>query len=261
MSNFDPYKSAQFLAEAHAGKSDYQNLSGALAPATIDEAYDAQEALRKIWEPTYGPVAGLKIATTTKVMQDLMGIDHPCGGMIYQRRIHESPATLRRSDFIHPMVECELAVRLSSDLPAREQPYTAEDVRRAVGEAMATFELIEDRNAVYKECDARTLIADNAWNAGIVCGAAVQVPADMELNGLNGRLLVNGADKAEGPTDDPMGALAWLANLAVHRNRPMTSGMVVITGSVVATLAIEPGDHFVFELNEIGRAELRLSAD
>ncbi|MGI9409768.1 MAG: fumarylacetoacetate hydrolase family protein, partial [Hyphomicrobiaceae bacterium] len=128
-------------------------------------------------------------------------------------------------------------------------------------EAMATFELIEDRNAVYKQCDARTLIADNSWNAGIVCGAAKQVPAEMELNGLNGRLSVNGKERAEGPTDNPMGALAWLANLAVHRNRPMTSGMVVITGSVVATLPIEPGDHFVFELNEIGRSELRLTAD
>ena len=214
MSNFDPHKSAQFLAEAHARKADYENLSGALAPGTIDEAYAAQEALREIWEPLYGPVAGLKIATTTKVMQDLMGIDHPCGGMIYQRRIHDSPATLRKSDFIHPMVEFELAVRLNSDLPARDQPYTAEDVRHVVGEAMATFELIEDRNAVYKECDARTLIADNAWNTGIVCGAPISVPADMELNGLSGRLLVNGAEKAQGPTDDPMGALAWLANLA-----------------------------------------------
>ena len=261
MSNFAPQKSAQFLAEAHARRADYENLSGSLAPSTIDEAYDAQEALREFWEPIYGPVAGLKIATTTKVMQDLMGIDHPCGGMIYQGRIHESPATLRMGDFIHPMVECELAVRLSDDLPARDQPYTAEDVRHAVGEAMATFELIEDRNAVYRQCDARTLIADNSWNAGIVCGAAIEVPAEMELNGLNGRLLVNGKDRAEGPTDNPMGALAWLANLAVRRNRPMTSGMVVITGSVVATLAIEPGDHFIFELNGIGQSELRLTAD
>ena len=83
----------------------------------------------------------------------------------------------------------------------------------------------------------------------------------MELNGLNGRLLVNGKERSEGPTDDPMGALAWLANLAVNRNRPLTSGMVVITGSVVATLAIEPGDHFVFELSGIGQTELKLTAD
>ena len=261
MSSFDPRQSAQFIADAHARRADYENLTGALAPNTIDEAYDAQEALREFWEPIHGQVAGLKIATTTKVMQELMGIDHPCGGMIYNGRIHVSPVTLKKSTFIHPMIECELAVRLRSDLPARDQPYTAEDVRPAVGAAMAVFELIEDRNAVYRECDARTLIADNAWNAGIVRGEAITVPDDMELNGLNGRLLVNGTTRSEGPTDDPMGALAWLANLAVKRNRPMTSGMVVITGSVVATLGIEPGEQFVFELDQIGRAELTLSAD
>lgn len=259
MSNYDPRAAARFIADAHASRSDYQNLTGALAPETIDQAYDAQEALRTIWEPIHGAVTGLKIATTTKVMQDLMGIDHPCGGMIYAKRIHASPATLAAASFIHPMVECELAVRLSRELPEKGSPYTANDVRSAVGEAMAAFELIEDRNAVYKECDARTLIADNAWNAGIVTGAATQVAVDMELNGLGGRLSVNGEPKAEGPTDDPMGALAWVANLAVSRNRPLQAGMVVITGSVVATLPIARGDHFRFELDGIGTTEMTMS--
>ncbi|MGU7870870.1 hypothetical protein, partial [Escherichia coli] len=49
-----------------------------IAPSNLAEAYAAQEALARIWEQRFGPVAGLKIATTTKVMQALMGIDHPC---------------------------------------------------------------------------------------------------------------------------------------------------------------------------------------
>lgn len=259
MSTFDPNAAARFIADAHANRSDYQNLSGALAPQSIEQAYDAQEALRTLWEPLHGAVAGLKIATTTKVMQDLMGIDHPCGGMIYEKNIHTAPASLSASDFIHPMIECELAVRLNLDLPDKGAPYTAEDVRGAVGEAMAAFELIEDRNAVYKECDARTLIADNAWNAGIVIGPAITVKSDMELNGLAGHLSINGEPKDDGPTDDPMGALAWIANLAVSRRRPLRAGMVVITGSVVATLGIAPGDQFRFEIEGIGSTELTLS--
>ena len=35
-----------------------------------------------------------------------------------------------------------------------------------------------------------------------------------------------------------MGALAWVANLAADAGRPMTAGMVVITGSVVPTIDI-----------------------
>jgi 2-keto-4-pentenoate hydratase len=260
MAPFDPRAAAQFIADAHEARADFCNLPGDLNPPTIADAYAGQAALADIWSAKYGNVAGLKIATTTKVMQELMGIDHPCGGVIFERRIHRSPAALKASDFIHVMMECELAVRVNRDLDAADGHYTAASVRPAVGEVMAAFELIEDRNAVYKETDARTLIVDGSWNAGIVIGASVIARPDLELNGLSGRLKVNGQLRAEGNTDNPMGALAWVANLAAEHGRPLKKGMVVITGSVLATLAIHPGEHFHFEIDGVGDAEMTLSA-
>ena len=62
----------------------------------------------------------------------------------------------------------------------------------------------------------------------------------------------NGKEEAAGKTDDPMGALAWLANLAVQRGRPMTAGMVVITGSLVATVDIASGERLDFAIDGIG---------
>jgi 2-keto-4-pentenoate hydratase len=256
MTTFDPKAAAAFIAEAHRSRAPYRNLPAEIAPPTVADAYAAQEALCELWSPIYGPVRGLKIATTTKVMQQLMGIDHPCGGMIYERRIHQSPARLRREDFINLMVEFELAVRLGADLPRRDVPYTAADVRPAVAEAMPAFELIEDRGADYKSTSALSLIADNAWNGGIVLGAPQRVPADMELDGIRGHLTVNGAERGTGVTDDPMGALAWIANLAADRGRPLKEGMVVITGSVLPTIPIAAGDTFVFSLDGIGSTEL-----
>lgn len=260
MTTFDAKTAARFIAEAHAGRADYQNLSGALAPGSIADAYAAQEALVEHWAPLWGPVAGLKIATTTKVMQALMGIDHPCGGMIYEQRIHRAPAALSMADYIHPMIECELAVRVNRALPSKATPYTAGEVREAVGELMAAFELIEDRNAIYKETDARTLIADNAWNAGIVVGEAKTVSTSMPLDGITGRLSRNGNAAGEGKTDGPMDALAWVANLAADRGRPLQAGMIVITGSVIATFEARAGERLAFELDGIGRTELAFSA-
>jgi len=256
MTTFDPKVAAAFIAEAHRIRATYENLPQSIAPPTVADAYTAQEALRELWTPLHGPVGGLKIATTTKVMQQLMGIDHPCGGMIYERRIHQSPARLDRSDFINLMIECELAVRLGADLPRRAQPYTAADVRSAVAEVMPAFELIEDRRADYKKTSALSLIADNAWNGGIVLGAPQWVPAGLELNGIKGRLMVNGTERGAGATDDPMGALAWLANLAAERGRPIEAGMVVITGSVMPTVPIAAGDTFAFTLDGLGETEL-----
>lgn len=256
---FDPKAAAQFIAEAHKSRAIYQNLPDAIAPSTVDEAYAAQEALRELWTPLYGNLAGLKIATTTKVMQQLMGIDHPCGGMIYEKRVHTSPAKIQRGNYVNVVVECELAVRMAKDLPTKASPYTREEVRAAIGSVMPAFELIEDRKAVYKECKAYTLIADNAWNGGIVLGAPVTVPVEKELNGLQGKL-DTGKEKRDGLTDDPMGALAWLATLAAQRNRPLQAGMVVITGSLIPTLPIDVGQRFVFEIEGLGKVEMTATA-
>jgi 2-keto-4-pentenoate hydratase len=217
-SNFDPAAAARYIADAHAQRRTYQNLAGALEPPAISDAYAAQEELRKLWEPLYGPVAGLKIAVTTKVMQELMGIDHPCGGMIYARNVHTAPHVLALSRYMHVVLEFELAVRVGRTLSKKAAPWSREEVRAEITEVMHAYELIEDRNAVYKECRVSTLIADNAWNAGIVLGKPVVVPPALELDGLVGRLTTP-AGTREGRTDDPMGALAWCANLAAGRGR------------------------------------------
>jgi 2-keto-4-pentenoate hydratase len=153
-------------------------------------------------------------------------------------------------------IECELAVRLGRDLPKGPAPYTRESVRAAVSEIMAAFELIEDRNADYKTSKALSLIADNAWNGGIVIGTPTPVPAGLDLNGIAGRLNRNGKEAAAGKTDDPMGALAWVANLAADHGRPMTAGMVVITGSVLATVDIAAGERLDFALDGVGETSM-----
>jgi 2-keto-4-pentenoate hydratase len=85
-------------------------------------------------------------------------------------------------------------------------------------------------------------------------------PADMELNGIAGHLTVDGKPRADGKTDDPMGALAWVANLASEHGRPLKKDMIVITGSVLATLAIQPGEEFSFTLDGVGETHMKLGA-
>lgn len=252
----DPEAAARWLAGQHDTRQVYANLPDDIAPATFEEAYAVQEAFVALWAKRYGEVAGVKIATTTRVMQELMGIDRPTSGMILSRRIHSAPAALRMGDYMSLMAECELAVRLSRDLPAQPAPYTRAEVRAAVGEAMAAFELIEDRRAHYKSTRALSLIADNAWNCGIVVGPAKVVPVDLELNGLMGHLSVDGAALSSGPTDDPMGALAWLADLAAARGRPLKAGQIVITGSIIATFPVEAGRRYRLSIDGIGPTEL-----
>jgi 2-keto-4-pentenoate hydratase len=253
---FSADAAARFLDEAHRTRARYQNLPPDIAPNSVAEAYAAQAALLELWRPRLGAVAGLKIATTTKVMQQLMGIDHPCMGTIFASRVLQSPAHIIKADYINVRIECELAVRLGHDLPKGSTLYTRESVRAAVSHIMPAFELIEDRFADYKTSKALSLVADNAWNGGIVIGPGKPLPDGLDLNGIQGVLKSNGKEVGSGKTDDPLGALAWLANQAVECGRPITAGMVVITGSVMPTVDIAPGERLDFSLDGIGEAML-----
>lgn len=257
---FSAEAAAAYIDEAHRTRARYQNLPEAIAPRTLAEAYAAQAALCALWRARLGPVAGLKIATTTKVMQQLMGIDHPCMGTVFAARVLATPATIAKADFINARIECELAVRLGRDLPNAAAPFTRHSVRAAVREVMPAFELIEDRYAEYKATNALSLIADNAWNGGIVLGPATPLPPDLDLNGIGGTLRRNGEEVATGRTDDPLGALAWLANQAADCGRPLQAGMVAITGSVIVTVDIAPSERLDFALDGLGSVTLTAAA-
>ena len=255
---FDPDAAARWVASQHATRAPYANVPAPLTPPTIADAYTAQEALHKLWTPERGPVVGLKIATTTKVMQQLMGIDHPCAGAIFESGLHTSPATIIAKSFQHLVIECELALRLVIDLPKKAEPWTRETVRLAISTVMPSFELIEDRNAVYKDCRVTSLIADNAWNGGIVLGKP-KTASNATIDGLAGQLTINGRVAGSGKTDDPLGALAWLANLAADRGRPLKANQVVITGSVMPTHPVSVGDELVFALAGLGEVRMTVA--
>jgi 2-keto-4-pentenoate hydratase len=246
---------AQWLWQARARRLPYRNLPDELRPGSIAEAYTAQEAYYRLAEPIYGEVGGAKIATTTKVMQRLMGIDHPCGGAIFSRTIHRSPATLRAADFVNLRIESEIALKLGADLPASGAPWTPQTVAPAVAAALPAFELIEDRNADYATTDALSLIVENCWNGGIVIGTPQRIPLD-KLIGMTGHLTLGGKPVGEGAAEDPCATLAWLANHVAERGRDLKADMIVITGSLIATVSIAPGQRAVFAIDGLGEVAM-----
>jgi 2-keto-4-pentenoate hydratase len=119
---------------------------------------------------------------------------------------------------------------------------------------MPAFELIEDRNADYTKTEAASLIVENCWNGGIVIGAAKAV-SPASLVGIAGRLTIGGQPAGEGFAEDPCATLAWLANHLAERGRGLKAGMVVITGSVIPTMSIKPGEHAMFSVAGLGEVE------
>jgi len=256
---FEAETAARFILDAHQARAPFCNLPEAIGPRTLDEAYDAQEALHSLLAGRYGEAGGVKIATTTKVMQELMGIDRPSFGVIFTNRMHSSPANLKLQDFISLKIECELAVRLGDDLAVSAAGYTAATISPLVESTMPAFELVEDRRADYSNTSALSLIGDNCWNAGVVLGRAVPYTPGFELHGLAGSLSINAQVQRHGRTEEPLAAVAWVANMAAERGRPLRKGQIVMTGSMMKTVFPTEPASYRFEIGGLGVVEVKVA--
>jgi 2-keto-4-pentenoate hydratase len=256
-------QAARFLCEEHRARKPFEPMPTTLAPRTVDEAYAMQAAFVSLMTAVHGPVAGYKIALTTPVMRQMVGFHAPIAGAILARTIHPSAVTLRQADYARLGIECEIAVQLGTDLPAAQAPYSLDRVTDAVAAVIPAFELVDDRQADYTQLAALvlTLIADNAWNAGIILGSPFRDWHTVDLSAARGVMVINGAVVGEGRGRDVMGhpfeALLWLVNVLAQRGKSLTQGMIVMTGSLVATRLVNPGD--AVSLSVEGLGEVRLS--
>src|SRR5205823_13945533 len=96
-----------------------------------------------------GAIAGYKIALSTREMQRFVGVADPQAGVMLASTLHRTPARVRAADYVHLIVEFEIAVQMAADLPAADAPYTRERVAPFVRAVMPAIELADDRDADY----------------------------------------------------------------------------------------------------------------
>jgi 2-keto-4-pentenoate hydratase len=252
-------KAAQAIAAARRGRERLKPLSPDIAPRDEAEGYRVQRALHDLMLPQTGPLVGYKIGCTSNVMQEYLKIPHPCGGGVFERGVHRSGVKLSASDFVCVGVECEIAVRLSRDLAAGEAPFTADWVGEAIEAYMPAIEIVDDRYEQWETLGAPTLVADDFFAAACVLGEPIARGEAPDVREVAGRALVNGAEAGAGRGTDVLGhphnALAWLANHLAAEGRSLHQGQIVLTGSLIKTVWLKPGDRVVMELAGLGKVE------
>lgn len=225
----------------------------------LQGAYAIAGELVKRYVPLHGPRVGYKIGLTSRRMQELCSIDHPVAGVVLASRRQHSRIVRRLSDMVHLGLEFEICVRMGRDLPCRAQPYTMDEVAAAVGAVAPAFEVIDDRNSPYP-LDVLSLVADNAWNEGIVLGDFRDTWPD--LAAAKGTVQRNGETIDEGfgsaVLGHPFEPVVWLANHLSRLGETLRAGEIVSTGSLVTTRFPEPGDRFRFTVEGVGSTEIVL---
>lgn len=232
------------------------------APADVDEAMQIQDALNELLtHDGLGRVVGTKIGCTTKVMQEFLGMSHPCSGAIFDSTVHIGEGRFDFDSFLHVGVECEIAVRLASPIKAANRPHTLENVAPMVRSVHAAIEVVDDRyvDFVAREPDWRTWVADNFFGAGIVLGEPLTDWQSLALPDVRGRMRINDDEVGTGYGRDiinghPLEALVWLANEQSKLGRDLPADWIVMLGSVVQTKWVSKGDTVEAELDGLGTA-------
>ena len=257
-------RTARWVEEAHARSDRFVPVPETFRPVSSAEAYLAQQRLLARWMESgvARGFAGWKIGVTSPVIQCLVGLTEPCYGAILEGTVFSSGCAVRRSDFHHLQVECELGFRLGGALPIDRAPFTMMQVAEAVVTCAPAFELVDDRYSDYSVLDAQSLVADNCWAAGAVVGPPCNDWKSRDLARLRGRLFVNGREVGSGLTGDaygnPLAALTWLVNTLASRGHALRPGSLVLTGSVISTRPLAPGDRATYVVEGLGSVELRV---
>ncbi len=256
-------RAAQFLLDGHRDRKSFVPLPAELLPSSVADAYAMQDVFTALKAKQLDTtIAGYKIALTTPTMRKFTGFNDSIGGTLLAAQVLQSPARVTARDYGRLIIESEIAFEMGDDADIRAKPYDRESIAPLVAAVMPAFEIADDRAANYDHLAANilSLIVDNAWNEGAVLGAPIRDWRHIDLAAVRGAVSINGKPSGEGFGRDvlghPLEALAWIANRLIERGRALLRGQVVITGSLVVSKFLQPGDTVSFAVDALGSVEL-----
>lgn len=255
--------------------STHQSLIDALARArrsgTTIEAPDSIENLAMAYAiqeavslKLGGTSPGWKVGSTSRVAQQRLGTSEPGAGRLLPQYTFDSGATIAISEHHDVQIEIEFAFVFAQPLIPRQDAYTVNDIRAAVGEFIPAIELVGSRYSSGLAGSGREAVtADGGANVAFVHGPPVAYRADIDLAAHPCSAWINGQQKAQGTgsnaLDDPLNVLVWLANHLSGRGIALNRGDKVTTGTCTGLINVKAGDHIAGDFGPLGQVEATLS--
>ena len=74
---------ARWIVDQHSQKKNYANLPESFVIGGLDEAYKDEQEVVRFFQNQRGGIGGHKLALTSKPIQQLCGLDHPCAVQLF----------------------------------------------------------------------------------------------------------------------------------------------------------------------------------
>ena len=254
---------ARLLAGSWADRAHIDRLPPVCRPATRTEGY----AVQAQWPAAVGqPVAGWKIAATSKAGQQHIAVSGPIAGPVFAHRVLGDGASVALAGNGMRVAECEVVFRFARARAPRPTGYGRDEVLAAVASVHPGIEVPDSRFREFERAGEAQLIADCACTNVMVLGPGTAAPADGRMDALAGLLVqaeVSDGRRLQGVGSnvlgDPVEALVWLVNELGAVGQGIAAGQFVTTGACVPPIPVEPGQRVEADFGWIGRIGARFA--
>ncbi len=222
--------------------------------ATVEDAYKVQSHLIAL---ANGDVRGWKVTALTSPDRAKYAATRPVAGPLLAPHVSGSPSTVLLSQFVAPLLECEIAFVLGADLPPRDHPYEQEEVAAAVEATVPGMEIVDSRVAAGATELAK--LADSMMNGAYIVGALLSgwrgydlTDIAVELSADNGERQCGNSARIPG---GPFRAVLALANAQPLAGAGLKKGQVITTGTCTKPVPLRNGD-YVGAFGPLGQVRL-----
>ena len=200
---------------------------------------------------------GWKVGFGAPAMLKLLNITGPLVGFLTLNARVQSGGNVSLAGWSKPVAEPEIAVHIGRDVPAGVDRATAEAAIAGVSPAIELVDLSAPPE------DPEPILGGNIYQRHVVLAGTGPARAGSAADGLTCRVIRRGSEFAR--TSDPQANTGeWIdivrhvADVLAAFDERLRAGEIIITGSVVPPLAIEPGeDALAFEVEPVGRVAVR----
>ena len=253
---------ADALYVARQTRTPVAAFTDSLPDLGVEDGYAVQQCLTQRLIYDGETICGYKIGLTSAPMQQLLGVDQPDFGPVFESMVYRDSAEIPVDRFIAPRIEAEIGVILRTDLSG--PGCTPDQARQSTRGLVAALEIVDSRIRDWKIRLADT-IADLA-SSGAIALSNLVVPVegfDPRLIGMvfskNGEVIATGVGAAT--LGDPFAAVAWLANNLAPRGIVLPAGSIIMTGALHAMVPIAPGDVFLAEFDRLGPVSICMASE
>jgi 2-keto-4-pentenoate hydratase len=200
---------------------------------------------------------GWKVGFGLPTQLKQFNISGPLVGFLTQNAHIASGSTVSLAGWAKPVAEPEVAVHIGRDVAAGATLETAAAAIAGISPAIELADVHEPAT------DPERILSHNIYQRHVVLSGSTPARVGGAADGLTCRFIRRGAEFAR-TTDPQANTGRWVdivchvANVLAASGERLRAGEVIITGSVVPPIAIEPDESdLVFALDPVGTISVR----